>query len=154
MNLSTGEAVRETYRLALQQEITRSLKTRPDWDRFLTIAKETQDRLKAEETALKADYTQRLAEARVIVLRERTGLHYDQPRPPGAPDPFDKDNIDAVAKTRVQGDHARRLAAIKEDEIDDYRAMRTELVSRDRKQGLARDRFNQASPNRTRTQQR
>ncbi len=154
MTLSTNETVRETYRLALQQEITLKLKARPDWDRYLAIAKDGRDRLEAEQTSYRDDYTQRLADARAIVLRERTGLHYDQPKPPGGPDPFDKDNIDAVATLRVQHDHSRRVSSIIEDEIDGYRTMRAELVSRDQKQGLARDRFNQASPNRTRTQQR
>ena len=153
MTLSTSEAVRETYRLALQQEITRSLKTRPDWDRFLGVVKESQERIAAEQAAYRDEYNLRLADVREIVLREQTGLHYDQPSPPGAPDPLDKDKIDAVAKERVAYDHARRLTAIKEDELDGYRELRADLISRSQQQGHARDRFNQASRTQTRSQQ-
>ncbi len=154
MTLSTYEAVRESFRLTLQQEITRSLKTQPDWDRFLTIVKESQDRVAAEQTAYRDEYNLRLADAREIVLRERTGLRYDAPKPPGGPDPFNKDNIDAIAHARVEQDHASRLVKIKDDEIDKYRTLSTELQSRSQQKGRARDAFAMASPTRTRSQQR
>ena len=154
MTLSTSEAVRETYRLALQQEITRSLKTKPDWDRFLTIAKESRERIEAEQTAYRDEYTRRLADARAIVLRERTGLHYDQPKPPGAPDPLDKDNIYEAAHARVEQDHARRLNVIKDDELSQYQDLSADLQRRSQQKGRAHDAFTMASPTQTRNQQR
>ena len=154
MTLSTGENVREMYRLALQQDIAKQLKAKPDWDRFLVIAKEGEDRLTDETASYRDNYTQRLAEARAQVLRERTGLHYDQPRPVGAPDPINNDEIERVAELRVQHDHVRRRAAIREDEIDGYRDLRADLQSRTQQQGRARDAFAMASPTQTRTLQR
>lgn len=151
MSLSTTEAVRETYRMALQQEVSRGLRSERDWKRFLAITKEGRDRYEAEKADYRENYTRRLADARAVVLRERTGVHLDQPRPEGAPDPLDKDNVDIQAKARIDRDHHRRVASIIEDEIGAYRELAAELQRRGQIKGVARDNFNMTSRNPTRT---
>ena len=63
MSLSTTDAVRETFREATRQSLTRALRTGEDWDRFQTIVQDTNQRLDAERATFTADYPQRLAEA-------------------------------------------------------------------------------------------
>lgn len=141
MTLSTEEAVRETFLLATRQSLAKSLRTAEDFERFAAIAKETEARLVEERDAFQRDYDLRLADARQIILRERTGLRLDQPRPRDAPNPTDRAALDAKADARVRLDHRRRVAAIHTDELDRYRELDALVRARDQKRGHARDAF-------------
>lgn len=141
MPTDTEAAVREIFRRAVQQDLTRSLRTNADWDRFTDIASETARRVNAETEAFQRDYGQRLAEARQIILREENGIALDQPLPPGTEPQSDKTELDRKADARVRHDHARRLAAIQADETDQYRTLRKSIRARNARQGQARDAF-------------
>ena len=132
MSLSTTEAVRETFLEATRQSLTRALRTGEDWDRFKAIVEETNQRLEAERAVFASDYAARLAEAREILLREEHGVRLDQPLPPGAQKVSDRDALDRKAAFRVRQDHDRRLAAVRADELDQYRALTADIRARDR----------------------
>ena len=144
MSLSTTEAVRDTFFEATRQSLTRALRTGEDWDRFQTIVKDTNQRLDAERATFTADYPQRLAEAREIILREEYGVRLDQPLPPDAQAFSNKDALDHKAAFRVRQDHDRRIAAIKVDELDHYRKLTADIRSRD-----APDQSRSLGPDRT-----
>jgi len=144
MSLSTTEAVREVFRLATQQALTRALRTPEDWQAFTTIAKEADARIRGETGAFKRDYGARLAEARQVILREGSGRILDIPKPRDTADVPDKARLDQRADTRVRHDHTRRLAAIRTDEIDAYQNLRETVRSRDARQGQAKTEFNRA----------
>ena len=151
MSLSTSEAVQEVYRLAVQRALTRTLGTEREWARFNTIVQEAATRIDAEKADFQHDYQTRLAEARQAVVREQNARALEYPAPAGAArTPPSPEKIDILAINRVQADHERRIAAIRQDEVDGYRGLGEEV--RDRKvreahahtsrQGHARDAFN------------
>ncbi|MEM7746196.1 MAG: hypothetical protein AAF409_21080 [Pseudomonadota bacterium] len=146
MSLSTSESLHEVHRLAVQQNLTRALRTPQDWARFGEIGQETQDRLAAEREAFQQHYAKRLETARQVLLREENGRPLEHPRPTWAqPTRSDKETLDQKADRRVRTDHARRLAAIQQDELDQYKALRETIRSREALQGHARERFNQTN---------
>jgi len=126
---AASEAVRETYRLALQQRLQRTLKTQAEWDRFVGIAKGAAERIDLENASFRSDYQSRLEDARTTVLREHEARHLTYPPPEGAEpvEPLSPDRLDLVAAQRVRSDHAARLRVIREDETDQYNAMREDL---------------------------
>jgi len=133
MTETTTSAVTETYRLALQQSITRVISNDEDWTRFLAISSEAARRVDAETEAFKTDYQSRLSGARNVILREYAGRSFDMPMPGGMakskelPSPAKPDQM---ADARVGVDHAARLQAIRQDEVDQLRDMRRDLVAR------------------------
>lgn len=151
MNLSTADTVNEVYRVALQQSLTRKLKTEPEWTRFTTIARETAGRIDAEKSAFREDYQSRLSQARQIILREHSRTQLNLPPPGGTQStPPSAEKLDILAMNRVQGDHERRITAIQRDEIDAYQMLDTDVRTREARQaharetrsGELRDRFN------------
>ncbi|MEM9098684.1 MAG: hypothetical protein AAGC79_09180 [Pseudomonadota bacterium] len=131
MGLSTTDAVRETFLEATRQSLARNLKTSEDWDRYKAIVQEADARIAAERAAHAHDYPARLAEAKEIILREEHGARLDQPLPPGAERQSDKDALHRKADARVRQDHDQRIAAIKADELDQYRSLTAAIRARD-----------------------
>lgn len=131
MSLSTTARVRDVFGRALQDHLQKSLRTGEDWDRFKAIERETDARLMSEQTAYKRDFTQRVAEARQMILREESDVRLDQPLPPWAKKHSDADALDHKAELRVRQDHDRRIAAIKKDELDAFRDLSAQIRTRD-----------------------
>ncbi|WP_299825293.1 hypothetical protein [uncultured Roseobacter sp.] len=131
MPLSTSENVQGIFARAVQDHLQKSLRTGNDWDRFKVIRRETDARLMAEQTAYKRDFTQRMAEAKQIILREESGVRLDQPLPPWADKHSDADALDRKAGERVRHDHDRRIGAIKKDELDAFRNLTAEIRARE-----------------------
>lgn len=131
MPLSTTDAVREAFVEATRQSLARSLRTGEDWDRYKSIIQETQARLEAEQAAHARDYPTRIMEAKEIILREEHGRRLDRPLPPGAAKFSNKDALQSKAERRVRQDYDRRIAAIKTDELDQYRALTADIRARD-----------------------
>lgn len=171
MPLSTEQAVRETYRLALEDNLRNILGTQPEFDRFAEILEEAAQRTDAERDAFRANYHQRLEVAREVVLREHTSRTLDYPKPDWAVDtPPSAEKIDLRARNRVQADHNARLVVIRVDQTDQYKdlrqACRDRLAretqertehARDLRQGHAKDDFtttNQISPHEAQTRGR
>ncbi|MGD1926642.1 MAG: hypothetical protein ACFB03_21040 [Paracoccaceae bacterium] len=151
MSLSTTEAVQEVHRLALQQSVSRILGTEHEWARFNTIVRKAAERVDGEKADFKHDYQTRLAEARQVILREQSKHTLDYPTPTGTEKaPPRPGRIDIMAINRVQFDHEKRIAAIRQDEVDGYRGLSAtvrergvrEAHARDSLQGHVRDRFN------------
>lgn len=131
MPLSTTDAVRETFVEATRQSLARSLRTGGDWDRYKSIIQETTARIEVEQAAHARDYQARIGEAKEILLREQHGVRLDQPLPPGVEKFSDKDALQHKAEIRVRQDYDRRIAAIKADELDHYRALTADIRARD-----------------------
>lgn len=131
MTLSTGDAVRDVYNQALRQSLARSLRTAGDWDRCKAIIQEASTRIELEQAAHARDYQARITEAQEIILREEHGIRLDQPLPPGVDKFSDKDSLLLKAETRVRTDYDRRIAAIKADELDQYRELTNAIRTRD-----------------------
>ncbi|MEL7444326.1 MAG: hypothetical protein AAGK02_00760 [Pseudomonadota bacterium] len=140
MRLSTAEAVQEMHRVALQQTLTRALKTDRDWAQFNAIARGAATRVDAEKADFRHDYQVRLAEARQAVLREQNTRALELRAPGGStPAPPSPEKIDVLATNRVQADHERRIAAIRQDEVDAYRGLGADIKARDAEQARARE---------------
>ncbi|MEM1150488.1 MAG: hypothetical protein AAGI03_08005 [Pseudomonadota bacterium] len=166
MMLRPSEAVHEVHRLALQQALTRSLKTDRDWARFNAIVEEAATRVDAEKADFRHDYQTRLAEARQTVLREQSKHSFDHPAPTGTTrTPLSPERVDILAMNRVQADHEKRIAAIRQDEVDGYHGLSADVRARDERasharaalQGQAREAFNrtnQISPHAAQTRGR
>lgn len=131
MSLATTDAVRGVFQRAVQEHLQKVLRTSDDWDRFNAIRRETDDRLTAEDTAFALDFSQRMAEAKEIILREENGVRLDQPLPPWAERHSDADGLDRKAGERVRLDHQRRCAAITKDEMHAFRDLTAEIRARD-----------------------
>ena len=171
MPLSTEEAVRETYRLALEDNLRKSLKTKAEFDQYGTIQAEAANRIDAEKDAFRANYHQRLGAAREVVMREHTSRILDHPKPDWAVDtPPSADKVDLLARNRVQADHEARILAIRVDQTDQYSDLRQACKDRSTRetqeraeharavrQGHAKDAFNltqKVSPHETQTRGR
>lgn len=131
MPLSTTHAVKETFRRAIREDLKRALHKGEDWDRFNATQRETDARLMSEQAAHAREYTQRIAEAKEIILREENGVRLDQPLPPGAMRHSDADALQAKADIRVRQDYDRRIAAITRDELDHFKELAAEIRARD-----------------------
>lgn len=151
MSTETTTAVLEVHRLAVQQDLTRALKSQNDWDRFNAIAREAAERLDAERADFQRGYQDRLREARQTILREQNGRPLEPPKPGWVREtPIGPDRLEILAQTRVQTEHVQYVAAIRREEITAYRAFRGELRERDdrrahahaRRKDHARDAFN------------
>lgn len=124
MPLSTEQAVRETFRIALEENLRKNLRTQEEFDRFRAIADEAGHRIDAENDAFRANYHRRLEVAREVVLREHNARTLDYPKPDWAVDtPPGTDKIDLLARNRVQADHEARILAIRIDQADQYQAL-------------------------------
>ncbi|MEM6680239.1 MAG: hypothetical protein AAF416_23185 [Pseudomonadota bacterium] len=134
MSTDTQTAVLEVHRLAVLQDLTRALTTEEDWTRFNAIAREAAERYDAEQADFQRTYHERMAEARQAILRERNVRSLEPPKPSWAVQ-NDKgqtpDRLEALAQTRVQSEHAQYLAAIRRDEVAQYRSLRGELRERE-----------------------
>ena len=140
MSLSTEEAVRETYRVALRETLKKDLKTPQEFERFVGIEREGAERFDAEKDAFREDYQLRLADAREVILREHNARTLDHPKPTWADDQLpSSEKVDLLARNRVQADHDKRLAAIRTDETDQYRSLRDECRARATREAHARD---------------
>ncbi|WP_299867707.1 hypothetical protein [uncultured Roseobacter sp.] len=125
MPLSTEHAVRETYRLALEQNLVKHLKTQAEFDQYHEIRAEAAQRIDAEKDAFRANYHQRLEVAREMILREHNSRTLDHPKPDWAVEtPPSADKVDLLARNRVQTDHEKRLAVIRVDQTDQYEDLR------------------------------
>lgn len=143
MPLSTKDAVRETYRLALEQNLAEALKTQPEFDQYRAIRAEAAQRIDMEKDAFRATYHRRLEEAREVTLREHHARTLDHPRPDWAVDtPPSADKVDLLARNRVRADHDARLVAIRVDQTDHCEDLRR--VCRDRMSREARERADHA----------
>ncbi|MEP2640065.1 MULTISPECIES: hypothetical protein [Alphaproteobacteria] len=139
MHLSTEQAVRETYRLALEQNLRNNVVTQPEFDRFAGILEEAAHRIDAEKDAFRANYHQRLAEAREVVLREHTSRTLDHPKPDWVVDtPPNAEKIDLLARNRVQADHEARITAIRIDQTDQYKDLRDVCQERAKRESQER----------------
>lgn len=145
MPLSPEEAVRETYRLALEDSLRKVLKTETEFDQYGTIQTEAAHRIDAEKDAFRANYHQRLAEAREVVMREHTSRTLDYPKPDWAEDIAPSaDKVDLLARNRAQADHDARILAIRVDQTDQYSDLRQACKDRSTREkheraGHARD---------------
>jgi hypothetical protein len=131
MSSSTTDAVREVYRRAVQEHLQKSLRTPEDWDRFKAIKREEDARLMQEQAAFKRDYTQRMAEAKQMILREEHGVALDHPLPSWAEKQSDAERLTEKAHARVTVDHSRRTSAIRRDSTDAYTDLTAEIRARD-----------------------
>ncbi len=140
MSLSIEYTVRETHRVALQENLKRKLKTQAEFDRYGAIARDAAQRIDQEKDAYRADYSKRLSTAHEVVLREQTARHLEHPKPDWAVDaPPSADRLEILARNRVQADHEQRIAAIRTDEVDQYKALRNDCQSRAAREIQARD---------------
>lgn len=131
MSLSTEAIVRETYRVALEENVRKALQTQPEFNQYKAIVAEAAQRIDAEKDAFRANYHRRLEVAREVVLREHTSRTLDHPKPDWAVDtPPSAEKIDLLARNRVQTDHEARIIAIRIDQTDQYKDLR--LVCRER----------------------
>ncbi|MDJ0630569.1 MAG: hypothetical protein QNJ44_20095 [Rhodobacter sp.] len=85
----------------------------------------------SEETAYKRGFSQRMAEAKTIILREENGVRLDEPLPPWAENRSGAEALDRKAGARVRQDHDRRCAAIKEDEMAAFQVLTAKIRARD-----------------------
>ncbi|MGC3939940.1 hypothetical protein ACOTTU_19210 [Roseobacter sp. EG26] len=131
MPLSTADAVRDLFVEATRQSLARSLRTGEDWDQYKNIIRETSQRLEAEQAAHARDYPARIAEAKEIILREEHGIRLDHPLPKGVDTRSSADALQSKAETRVRQDYDQRVAAIKSDELDQYRSLTNTIRMRD-----------------------
>ncbi|MEM7427864.1 MAG: hypothetical protein AAF441_17355 [Pseudomonadota bacterium] len=144
MSLSTTEAIREEFRAAVREHLMSKLKGRSDWDRFEQIEDEAKQRTAQELDDWQRSYDTRLAEARQIILRETHGNLLEPPKPAGVDAVPDRQALDIKADQRIRQDHERRLAMIKQDELDQYEELQDELRGRDQLKGRAVEQFDQA----------
>mgnify|MGYP001801899842 CR=1 FL=1 len=86
MPLSTEDAVRETLRVALEENLRKNLYTQEEFDRYAEIAKEAAQRIDAEKDAFRANYHHRVSDATVVILREHEARKLDYPKPDWAVD--------------------------------------------------------------------
>ena len=131
MTLSPENSLRDVFASAVRQHLQRNLRTGEDWDRFKAIQRETDARLMTEQAAHKRDFSQRMAEAKEIILREESGVRLDHPVPSWTANRSSMDALDRKAGERVQHDHERRIAAIKKDELNAFRDLTAEIRARD-----------------------
>lgn len=131
MTSNTQQGVGTAYERAVQEHLQKNLRTGGDWDRFNTIKRERDARLMTEQAAFKRDYTQRLADAKQIILREENSVGLDRPLPTWVDAHSDAEALQAKADTRVRADHARREAAIQRDANDAYLTLAAEIRARD-----------------------
>lgn len=131
MTTDTQSLVRAAYEKAVQEHLQKNLRTGADWDRFNTIKRERDARLMTEQAAFKRDYTQRLADAKQIILREENSIGLDKPLPTWVDAHADAEALQAKADTRVRADHARRQAVIQRDANDAYLALSADIRARD-----------------------
>ena len=140
MSLSTENDVRETYRLSLEENLKKALKTQQEFDRYKAITVEAAQRIDTEKEAFQTHYQTRLTEAREVILREQETLRLEHPKPSWAVDASPSaDKIDLLARNRVQADHEARIAAIRVDQVDQYKALKEDVRDRDLRQSHARD---------------
>lgn len=131
MSLSTTDHVYSIFYEATKQALTRHLRTGEDFQRFAAIAHEAESRIATEQADFREHYHTRLAEAREVILREKTGQRLDKPRPRDLPHISDQAVLDTHADARVRHDHQRRIAAIKSDELHELALLRQEIFARD-----------------------
>lgn len=131
MTSDTQKGVRAAYEHAVQQHLQKNLRTGGDWDRFNTIKRERDARLMTEQSAFKCDYTQRIADAKQIILREENSVGLDKPLPTWVDAHSDTEALQSKADTRVRTDHARREAVIQRDANDAYMALSADIRARD-----------------------
>lgn len=144
MSLSTTEAIYDTFRQATRENLVKHLRHEADWTRFRAIEDETLQRLAQETQDWQDSYHGRLAEARQIILRETHGNILEPPKPEGVEAIPDKQALDVKADQRIRQDHQRRLAVIKQDELDQYDELRDVIRKRDRLKDFAKAEFTQA----------
>lgn len=130
MALKTQEALQEAFLEATRKALQRDLETPHDWDRYKSIVSETDARLAAEEHSHAQDYVQRIAEAEEIILREEHSVRLDQLLPPGVQRQSDAETLQRKADDRVRQDYDRRLAAVRKDELQQYRDLTAEIRAR------------------------
>lgn len=131
MRYDPNKHVQEVFARALQDHLQKTLRTGEDWDRFNALRRATDARIMAEQTALKREFPQRMAEAKQMILREENGLRLDQPLPPWAERHSTADALDRKAGERVRQDHDRRISAIKRDEHAAFRDLAANIRARD-----------------------
>lgn len=131
MTTETQSVVRAAYERALQEHLQKNLRTGADWDSFNMIRRDLDARLMTEQAAFKRDYSQRLADAKQIILREENRVGLDKPLPPWVDKHSNAEALLAKADTRVRADHARREATIRRDANDAYLALSADIRARD-----------------------
>lgn len=143
MPLSTEHAVRETYRLALEERLRNAVKTKEEFERYRDIQKEAAERIDHEKDAFRANYHQRLEKAREVILREHHSKVLDHPKPDWAVDtPPSADKVDLLARNRVQADHEKRILAIRIDQSDKYQELHKACRRREQEPSRERQAFN------------
>ena len=143
MSLDTKEAIYEEFRTATREHLMAQLHHKGDWKRFNEIVKETEQRLEREQAEWKQSYHTRHAEAKQIILRETHGTILEAPKPSGMESLPDKQALDLKADQRIRHDHHRRIATIKQDELDHYQDLSNLIGSRERLKDYAKAEFEQ-----------
>lgn len=124
MPLSTEDAVREVYRIAIQENLKKELRTEAEFDRYTDILQTHALRMDSEIAAFRDHYQDRLVKAEEAVMREQSGRFLDHPKPSWADDAvMSGDRIEVLAHNRVLADHELRKQIIRTDEIDAYKAL-------------------------------
>ncbi|MEM8821058.1 MAG: hypothetical protein AAGE90_16270 [Pseudomonadota bacterium] len=134
MSTATQTALLEVHRLAVQQDLTRALKTEEDWSHFNAIAREAAERIDAELVDYQRTYPERIAEARQTILREQNARPLEPPKPSWAVQNHEgqtPDRLEALAQARVRAEHTGYIAAVRQDEVAQYRTLRGELRERE-----------------------
>lgn len=153
MPLSTEDTLKTMYLEAARSNLARSLKTGEDWDRFNEIVQATSARIEMEQAAHAHDYLTRIAEAKEIILREENGVRLDHPLPPWAEKHSNAEQLQSKAELRVRRDYDLRIAAIKSDELDQYRSLTNTIRMRDapdqNPSRSIRQSFNRTGPSRS-----
>lgn len=141
MALSTEDAVRETHRVALEENLRKNLYTQEEFDRYTEIAKEAAQRIDAEKDAFRANYHQRVTEATAVILREHEARTLDYPKPDWAVDvPPSAEKVDLLARNRVQAEHEARIAAIRVDQTHKYQELHQACQVRESARETTRER--------------
>lgn len=143
MSLNTSEAIYEQFRKATREHLVKRLQHDGDRKRFIEIAEEAQSRTDQEMADWQQSYHSRLAEAKQIILREAHGNILEAPKQKNVETLPDKDALNFRADQRIRNDHQRRLAVIKQDELDQYEDLKQLIDRRSRVKGQAKQAFEQ-----------
>lgn len=146
MSLDTTEAIHEEFRKATREHLMKHLHHKGDWKRFNEIATEAIKRAEQEKADWHESYHARLAEAKQIILREVHGNILKPPKPQNVESLPDKDALNFKADSRIRADHERRLAVIKNVELDQYEELKGFINRRSHFKDYARSEFELTRP--------
>jgi hypothetical protein len=114
MKPTIAQQLENAYARASMAETAKHLHGTNDWQRVQNIQARSAEARQTEQESFRQDYSARVADARVAILKERGDRHYSHPAPQSATrqDRFDKDQIERQAHLRVHNAHHQTMAKI------------------------------------------